>query len=1788
MSSFTISIEPVEGGNLLLAPLAPATAGAPATAQLALKLMITAGATDVTVVDVTLSFSGGPAISPRSYAVNVPVTAGLTGVWVMEPPYVVLSQPGPASITVAVSAQGVGAPVTATWPLAGHVNPVPGGAYGFVAKPSDLRAIEYWSARSAAHGAGGGGMQMLGYDMDVIAWDIAHWTILLPGTSGLQNDHFRIWGKPIHAMAAGTVVSFRDDIPTNPAPGIVFPPPPPYEGNHFTLQHGDELVLYAHFQPGSLNPALLTIGAAVTAGQFLGLAGNSGNSSNPHLHVHAIKGTVPWSGPPRPLLWRDIHVIDPRALGPPSQAGPWTRATGVGAPPLPSVVWPAATPPSRSPMAGSFIDFVTSLIYETELAPNPNHRDWVTANPSPGGLAWLEHHVDRMLAAYEAWLATEGLPPVTPWNGVRRAPWDPSQDLALPAALDGSFTGITALTDLGDALRDRLTLVAVGASELGGVVKAPYSYRYWSYMHWARDMRSRFQGDIVFPTATVQDRDGTPLSATPFADVFNDLHRNWHVNGVTSGVLTPGLLSTAGQRTGQGVPAMSQGEEFLQFHRDHMELFHRWLARTRQPATRPQDMGRPGGWPPTGPPVVNPPSPWTYDEAAFVGSGLPALTTVDAVGAIEGSYHVAGHGQNSDLGPLAHNNYVPRFHMWHGWIDAQWWWREPRFVASNPTTGERTRIFRPVLHDGSEFPEPFAVSIVRDLAQPADTISPPSAVGGLGLASGAGTIRVKLYVRDPLDRPLRLRLAAEVLDPTGALVPASTVKLLRNIGPGGDHALDTVFTEDIALTGAFTSDDPARANAAVGFVHARIRVSGTLWVPNPASPDDPAASPDHEFVHEDSFTIDLIREKLAPEILIYQDLSSFSDDQVDATMTAGVAAFDNAFFVVAQDRTAPTLPPPVWPPLVADEVKGLIVGRSGCSGLFDDIAHPPEVVLWQELVDAPFTGVTVRLQGAPQREDTSLPPALPQRFTWRYAIDFATGHDAFDGLSTGDQRLARLRVTVRDRAGNADTTEATVKLFRHANPYVLDGATPWLSVDTRSFAIRAGETRLGETLAGGQPLQYLEDILDRLNAGTTGAETFDTLATEGPAAALEYAEEIPDFASSVSTAVYNFALAKVRLRGSTGADGIRAFFRLFRYAEPSLVFSTTQGYRSFDDGAGRVVALLGFESETAGAALRSIPFFAAPRVDPEAASFQTQDDPLNVHDFPLGPTAERVWYFGAWLDFNDPDVRMPATYNATAPDGPYSIAALEPLQSLMRDFHQCMVVEIRYDGDPTEHLASPFTSDNLAQRNLAILTSANPGSPWTRTVEQAFELDLARPLRDSEPSPDVSAVTHEHGHHVCEDCGHGELAEDALCARCGGSGELRPLGAKDSLGFLSSFAFERIVDEEALSIAMRTPHDQDDHDHVHDEHEHNDHPHDHAEPRGHKAMIPRFQPDAARIVRRAFPFVFHSTRWTQTARLVDELMIDWGDLPRTAEARLFLPAVAPETILSLRNIRHAPDTAVAESSSTLRLKVGGISFVPLPPVVGDRLPGTLTITLPDGVRAPSRYVVDVMHLRAGATVRNGGFRVEVVVTKSPELLRLAATKVIRLHHQLAGTPTGDRWRPVLERRLRTERLRARDLAAAAEVDWKDPTVWIDDDGVEHPVIGTRIRVILEEVLIVDEREPFWKQAGEIEFHVFVRTESNGGLEQRTRLPNRGHLRLRSGERLAVGETVFEGFVVDDLGVRIDAMERDTFDPDDNLGSYTRTFSCPATSWIGRYRPDDEAVDPERVGSWQVVYRIERA
>ena len=53
---------------------------------------------------------------------------------------------------------------------------------------------------------------------------------------------------------------------------------------------GGRYAFYAHLQPGSLR---VKLGDRVRQGQVVGLVGNSGNSTEPHLHFHLSDGNSP-------------------------------------------------------------------------------------------------------------------------------------------------------------------------------------------------------------------------------------------------------------------------------------------------------------------------------------------------------------------------------------------------------------------------------------------------------------------------------------------------------------------------------------------------------------------------------------------------------------------------------------------------------------------------------------------------------------------------------------------------------------------------------------------------------------------------------------------------------------------------------------------------------------------------------------------------------------------------------------------------------------------------------------------------------------------------------------------------------------------------------------------------------------------------------------------------------------------------------------------------------------------------------------------------------------------------------------------------------------------------------------------------------------------------------------------------------------------------------------------------------------------------------------------------------
>jgi hypothetical protein len=102
---------------------------------------------------------------------------------------------------------------------------------------------------------------------------------------GKKLTDYYCYGVEIIAPADGQVVWSCDSLPDQ-EPGRMDPTRP--VGNGVVIDHGNgEFSLIAHLQPKSQR---FQTGARVKAGDVLGKCGNSGNTSEPHLHYHLQNG----------------------------------------------------------------------------------------------------------------------------------------------------------------------------------------------------------------------------------------------------------------------------------------------------------------------------------------------------------------------------------------------------------------------------------------------------------------------------------------------------------------------------------------------------------------------------------------------------------------------------------------------------------------------------------------------------------------------------------------------------------------------------------------------------------------------------------------------------------------------------------------------------------------------------------------------------------------------------------------------------------------------------------------------------------------------------------------------------------------------------------------------------------------------------------------------------------------------------------------------------------------------------------------------------------------------------------------------------------------------------------------------------------------------------------------------------------------------------------------------------------------------------------------------------------
>ena len=385
---------------------------------------------------------------------------------------------------------------------------------------------------------------------------------------------------------------------------------------------------------------------------------------------------------------------------------------------------------------------------------------------------------------------------------------------------------------------------------------------------------------------------------------------------------------------------------------------------------------------------------------------------------------------------------------------------------------------------------------------------------------------------------------------------------------------------------------------------------------------------------------------------------------------------------------------------------------------------------------ASLSGVTVTV--GPQQPEIASQTNTPQRILFPCTIDFASstmqsisagGIFPTPGAAASSLPLTAL-ITI---AGQNFGAAAVFELVAGADPYFSNfnpaGSNAfYLSEDLRVFTVTPGINNapiLGIPLLpadnskydSGAAYNYIQVLLAALtanNSDATGADVFTSFPDQTSAligdSSVSPNSVDPAHPTGTRFSNYNFAVARVRLNGpanTSSVKNVRVFFRMFATETSDTDYITDYTYRSQLVGGLPASPLIGTGNPPV-----TIPFFATGNYDGNA------DHPINVDysatsannkPISIGSSGKAWAYFGCYLN----------VYHTT------NTISGDSIQSMLPGSHHCLVSEIAFDDAPITNsngtTENPSNSDKLAQRNLDITFSDNPGPPSTHRIPQTFD-----------------------------------------------------------------------------------------------------------------------------------------------------------------------------------------------------------------------------------------------------------------------------------------------------------------------------------------------------------------------------------------------------------------------------------------------------------------------------------
>ena len=142
--------------------------------------------------------------------------------------------------------------------------------------------------------------QRWAYDLVVTREGVTH------HGEGRSLDDYYIYGRPALAAAGGTVVGVVNDQPESEIGATV--KVKNAGGNQLVIEVAEKEFLFTcHLQPGSVR---VKPGDRVAAGDEVGLVGNSGNSSEPHIHIHLQDSPKDHQGEGIPMYFHGYRLGD--------------------------------------------------------------------------------------------------------------------------------------------------------------------------------------------------------------------------------------------------------------------------------------------------------------------------------------------------------------------------------------------------------------------------------------------------------------------------------------------------------------------------------------------------------------------------------------------------------------------------------------------------------------------------------------------------------------------------------------------------------------------------------------------------------------------------------------------------------------------------------------------------------------------------------------------------------------------------------------------------------------------------------------------------------------------------------------------------------------------------------------------------------------------------------------------------------------------------------------------------------------------------------------------------------------------------------------------------------------------------------------------------------------------------------------------------------------------------------------------------------------------------------------